>query len=49
VTAAEVLALRRVVGIGPAADVLTDARLSACYGLDVVVERRDGRWWARAR
>ncbi len=39
----------RLVGIGRAADVLTDAGLSACYGLDVLVERRDGRWWARAR
>src|SRR5262249_32822353 len=38
-----------LVATGPAPDVLTDAGLSACYGLDVVVERRDGRWWGRAR
>jgi hypothetical protein len=23
-------------------------RASRCYGLDIVVEWRDGRWWARA-
>ena len=39
----------RLVATGPATGVLTDAGLSACYGLDVVVERRDGRWWARTR
>jgi iron complex transport system ATP-binding protein len=39
----------RLATAGRAADVLTDAGLSACYGLDVVVERRAGRWWARAR
>jgi iron complex transport system ATP-binding protein len=39
----------RVAAAGRAADVLTDAGLSACYGIDVVVEDRDGRWWARAR
>ena len=39
----------RVFAAGPAADVLTDGRLAECYGIDVVVDRRDGRWWARAR
>jgi iron complex transport system ATP-binding protein len=39
----------RLAATGRAADVLTDAGLSACYGLDVAVERRDGRWWAWAR
>ena len=39
----------RLADAGRAADVLTDAALSACYDIDVVVERRDGRWWARAR
>jgi iron complex transport system ATP-binding protein len=29
--------------------VLRDAELSACYGLPIAVERRHGRWWARAR
>jgi iron complex transport system ATP-binding protein len=48
-THAALLREGRLVATGRAADVLTDAGLSACYGLDVVVERRDGRWWARAR
>jgi iron complex transport system ATP-binding protein len=48
-THAALLRAGRLVATGRAADVLTDAGLSACYGLDVVVERRDGRWWARAR
>jgi iron complex transport system ATP-binding protein len=39
----------RLIATGRATDVLTDVGLSACYGLEVVVERRDGRWWARAR
>ena len=38
-----------VVASGRAPDVLTGDGLSACYGIDVVVERRDGRWWGRAR
>jgi iron complex transport system ATP-binding protein len=51
ITATHAALLRggRVIGIGRAPDVLTDAGLSSCYGLDVVVERRDRRWWARAR
>jgi len=49
VTNAALLRDGRVVSDGRAADVLTDAGLSACYRLDVVVARRDGRWWARAR
>jgi iron complex transport system ATP-binding protein len=38
-----------VVAAGPATGVLTAEGLSSCYGIEVVVERRDGRWWARAR
>jgi iron complex transport system ATP-binding protein len=48
-THAALLREGRLLRSGLAADVLTDAGLSDCYGLDVAVERRDGRWWARAR
>jgi iron complex transport system ATP-binding protein len=43
--------LRRgtVVTSGPVEDVLTDDPLSDCFELGVEVERRDGRWTARAR
>jgi iron complex transport system ATP-binding protein len=30
------------------ADVLTEEHLSATFGLPLRVERRDGRWYARA-
>jgi iron complex transport system ATP-binding protein len=45
-----VLLLRagRVVAAGLARDVLTDANLSETFGLPLSVERRDGRWYARA-
>ena len=45
-----VLLLRdgRVVGSGLAQEVLTAPALSATFGLDLVVERRAGRWYARA-
>jgi len=33
---------------GPVEAVLADGPMSACYGIDVVVDRREGRWWARA-
>jgi len=49
VTHAVLLRDGRIAAAGRAADVLTDEGLSACYGIDVVVERGDGRWWARAR
>jgi len=39
----------RLVQAGMVEDVLTDGPLSDCYGVAVVVERRSGRWWARAR
>jgi iron complex transport system ATP-binding protein len=45
-----VLLLREggVVASGLARDVLTDEHLSATFGLRLTVERRDGRWYARA-
>ena len=39
----------RVVGCGPLDDVLRADALSACFGLDLVVERSGERWSARAR
>ena len=46
-----VLLLRdgQVLAAGPIADTLDQARLSACFGLDLDLERADGRWFARAR
>ncbi|MGI8761174.1 MAG: ABC transporter ATP-binding protein [Jatrophihabitantaceae bacterium] len=38
-----------VVASGLARDVLTDAHLSDTFGLPLHVERREGRWYARAR
>jgi iron complex transport system ATP-binding protein len=37
-----------VTAAGPVDDVLTDARVSACFGLDLVVRRAGGRWSASA-
>jgi iron complex transport system ATP-binding protein len=37
-----------VVASGLARDVLTDENLSKTFGLSLHVERRDGRWYARA-
>ena len=48
VTHAALLTAGRVVDRGPVEAVLTESALSRCYGLDIVVERRDGRWCARA-
>ena len=44
-----VLALRAgtVVGQGPLDEVLTDALLSNCFGIDLSVGRRGDRWWAQ--
>lgn len=49
-TTTHVLLLRagRVIAAGPAATVMTSAALTACFGAPVTVERRDGRWAARA-
>jgi iron complex transport system ATP-binding protein len=49
VTHAALLTAGGVVDRGPVEAVLSESALSRCYGLDIVVERRDGRWWARAR
>lgn len=48
VTHAALLREGSIVATGPVVDVLADGPLSACYGIDVTVQRRDGRWWARA-
>ena len=37
-----------IIACGPIAETLTSEVISACFGLDVVVERAQGRWWARA-
>ena len=46
-THAALLREGRLVAAGPVTDVLTAASLSACFGFDVRVDRRDGRWSAR--
>ena len=33
---------------GPLDDVMTSARVSACFGVPVTVGCTDGRWWSRA-
>jgi len=48
-THAALLRTGRVVTAGPVEEVLTDEHLSACFAIDVEVERRRGRWWATAR
>lgn len=48
VTHAALLREGSIVAAGPVTDVLADDPLSECYGMHVTVERRDGRWWARA-
>jgi iron complex transport system ATP-binding protein len=42
------LAGGRVVAAGPADEALTDQTVSACFGLAVHLQRRDGRWTAVA-
>lgn len=49
VTHAALLRAGRLVASGPVADVLTEGPLTTCYGIEVAVERRAGRWSARAR
>jgi len=46
-THAALLREGHLVVAGPVTDVLTAASLSACFGFDVRVDRRDGRWSAR--
>jgi iron complex transport system ATP-binding protein len=48
VTHAALMRDGRMVAAGPAETVLTGAAVSEAFGVDVVVERRDGRWSARA-
>jgi iron complex transport system ATP-binding protein len=38
-----------LVASGPLPEVVTSARVSACFGLPVTVGCTDGRWWSRAR
>jgi iron complex transport system ATP-binding protein len=33
---------------GPLCDVVTSARVSACFGVPVTVGCTDARWWSRA-
>jgi iron complex transport system ATP-binding protein len=49
VTHAALLRQGRLIAAGRVADVLADGPLTRCYGIEVAVEHRDGRWWARAR
>jgi iron complex transport system ATP-binding protein len=39
----------RIVAAGPVSETLTDAAVSACFGMPIEVSRRDGRWSAVAR
>ena len=48
-THALLLGAGRVVGAGPIDDVLTAEALSSCFGLELELDRRGGRWSARAR
>jgi len=48
VTHAALLREGRLVAAGSVATVLAGEPLSACYGMDVTVHRREGRWSARA-
>lgn len=43
------LAEGRVLAEGPIEETLTAEALGACFGLDVELDRRDGRWSARGR
>ena len=47
VTHALLLRAGRVVAAGPAAQTLTSAALSDCFGIPLDVDRADGRYWAR--
>ena len=47
-THAALLRRGRIVAAGPVAEVLSSEAVSSCFDCGVVVERRDGRWTARA-
>jgi len=49
VTHAALLRGGRLVAAGPIDDVLSDEAVSRAFGVEVTLERRDGRWSARAR
>ena len=49
VTHAALLRSGRLLVAGPVDEVLTDAAVSDAFGVQVAVERRGGRWAARAR
>ena len=38
----------KLIASGPLDEVLTSARVSACFDVAVTVGHRDGRWWSRA-
>ncbi|WP_328750657.1 ATP-binding cassette domain-containing protein [Streptomyces sp. NBC_00285] len=38
----------RVLAWGPASDILTGAQVGKCFGLPLVLERREGRWTVRS-
>jgi iron complex transport system ATP-binding protein len=48
-THALLLSHGRVIAAGPAAETLTDAALTACFGLPIAVAQANGRWSATAR
>ena len=48
VTHAALLREGRLLAAGPIGEVLTDAGVSDTFGVSATVERRDGRWAARA-
>jgi len=47
-THALVMGRARALASGPVDEIITSATLSEAAGIDVTVERRDGRWSARA-
>jgi iron complex transport system ATP-binding protein len=49
VTHGALLRRGRILAAGPVDDVVANGPLSACFEMDVAVERRDERWAARAR
>jgi iron complex transport system ATP-binding protein len=49
ITHALLLRSGRIVASGPVEHTLTASALSECFDVALQVERRDGRWWARAR
>jgi iron complex transport system ATP-binding protein len=48
-THAGLVSAGELVASGPLPEVVTSARVSACFGLPVTVGCTDGRWWSRAR